>query len=295
MRPLTLEEIPASEAFEAIRPRLQAAILEHKRPRRVAVGDRVTLLFEDRETLRWQVLEMCRVERTRDPSGVQAELDVYNDLIPGPGELSATLFIEITDAPRIRTDLDALVGIDEHVFLEVGDQRVAARFDEKQLSEDRISAVHYLRFSLTPSQALGFAEPATAVALAIDHPRYRARTVLSPETRRSLSVDLGGDPEPLLDLSALPAVAAGRRTVLRRHGRARAVHPDRPLGPGHVVVEADEPRGSFLEADAALLGDLVALAQEIAREFNATYGGCRIVVDPAADPLRLDVLAPRSA
>jgi len=90
----------ALDVFEAIRDDLRARVIAHKAPRRVALGDRVTLLFEDRETIRWQVLEMCRVERTRDASGVAHEIAVYNELIPGARELSATMFIEITETRR---------------------------------------------------------------------------------------------------------------------------------------------------------------------------------------------------
>lgn len=291
MNPLGLADIPSLEVFEELRPRLHAAVLQHKRPRRVSVGDRVTLLFEDRETLRWQILEMCRVERTRSRAAVQEEVDVYNELIPGPGELSATLFIEITDPARIRSDLDALVGIDEHVFLEIGGERVRARFDEKQLSEDRISAVHYLRFSLTPEQIERFQEPDVPVSLVIDHPRYAAREALSDETRSSLSVDLRGDPAPLVDFSQPPEEAAP--APLRRSGRARALRPAHPLAPGHVVVEPDVASAPFLEADPELLAELLGLARELAREVVEAHGACRIVLEATSDPPRLDVFAPR--
>ena len=98
------------DRYEAVRPELRAAIIEHKRERRVPVGDRVTLVFEDRETLRWQVLEMARVEQIRDRDALQRELDVYNELVPGEDELSATLFVEIPDLERIRPELDRLIG-----------------------------------------------------------------------------------------------------------------------------------------------------------------------------------------
>jgi hypothetical protein len=198
MKPVSLEEILPLEEFLAVREELRRAVIAHKRARRVAVGDRVTLLFEDRETVRWQVQEMCRVERITDPEAVQHELDTYNELVPGENELSATLFIEITEAPAIRPELDRLLGIDEHVALVVGEEPVRAAFDTRQLTEDRISAVHYLRFRLTPEQARRFADPAVRRRLRIDHPSYEAETELGSETRRSLGQDLVGDTPSLL-------------------------------------------------------------------------------------------------
>lgn len=299
MTPLAGADLPSLERYERIRPALRDAILAHKAPRRVPVGDRVTLVFEDRETLRWQVLEMCRVERIRDPRAVQHELDVYNELIPGEGELSATLYVEITDRTDIRPELDRLIGIDEHVFLEVGEEEIQARFDPKQMEEDRISAVQYLRFPLGPERAARFADPEVPVALRIDHPNYRARAELAPATRRSLAVDLRGDPPSLLDLSADPvdeadeAGAAAGPEVLASRGRVRAVRPARPRGRGHVVVEpAFEGAPGLDEAEPALLTELLLLARELSGPMRRSLGACRIALDAAAVPVRLDLWAP---
>ena len=117
MKRLTLEDVVGLDAYDALRGAYRDAIIAHKRERRLAIGENVTLLFEDRETLRFQVQEMLWVERIADPDKIQHELDVYNELMPGEGELSATLFVEITDAERIRPELDRLISIDEHVAL----------------------------------------------------------------------------------------------------------------------------------------------------------------------------------
>jgi len=143
VRPLTLDEIADLDTYERLRPRFHERVVALKRDRRVPVGERVTAVFENRETLRFQVQEMCRVERIADPRKVQQELDVYNELVPGENELSATLFIEITDLESIKPELDRLVGLDEHVSLWIGDERIPASFDPKQMEEDRISAVQY--------------------------------------------------------------------------------------------------------------------------------------------------------
>ena len=174
MRPLSAADLPPLDVFEAERDAMRNAVIAHKAARRVSLGEHLTLLFEDRETIRWQVLEMCRVEGVREAAGIAHELAVYNELVPGAGELSATLFIEITEPGRIRPELDRLLGIDACVSLEIGTERVPAQFDRRQLEEDRISAVHYLRFALSPAQAVGFGDPAWPVALRVDHPRYAA-------------------------------------------------------------------------------------------------------------------------
>jgi hypothetical protein len=111
MRPLQRDEIVDRERYEALRSGYREAVITHKRHRRMAVGDRVTLVFEDRETLRFQVQEMLWVERISEPEKIQHELDVYNELMPADRELSATLFLEITDPGAVRPELDRLVGI----------------------------------------------------------------------------------------------------------------------------------------------------------------------------------------
>ena len=297
MKPLTLHDLLPPDRFAELRPSLRDAVIAHKRDRRIAVGDRVTMVFEDRETLRWQVQEMCRVEQLRAPAQVQQELDVYNQLMPGEGELSATLFVEITDSARIRAELDRLIGIDEHVSLHVGDEVVPARFDPKQLEEERISAVQYLRFRLTPEQIARFSDPAVPLRLAVDHPHYAAEALLDAASRRSLALDLRGGAPPLLDPGGAaqplfdPRAAARPESadrVLREHGRARAVAPG-GAPPGLVVVSARDGEAGFLDADPQTASDLLALAREVARELTAAHGGCAVRFDAARRPWRIEL------
>jgi hypothetical protein len=290
--PLSLADIPSLEAFEAAREELRQAVIRHKARRRLAVGDQVTLLFEDRETLRWQVLEMCRVEGTAGAESIQHELDVYNELVPGPGELSATLFIEITDAARIRPALDRLLGLDAHVALSVGGSEARARFDQKQLEEERISAVHYLRFALDEAQVRAFLDPQVPVSVRIDHPHYEREVPLPPSTRESLCVDLQGDPPSLLDFRDRPAPAPPQDTLLFERGRVRALLPARPRAAGHRIVEATGDAPALPGVESSLLGELMAVAQELAAEVLQEFGSCRVSIDAAATPLRLDVYAP---
>ena len=121
MRPLRIEEIVPLDRYGSLRDAYRQRVIAYKRSRRVALGERATLLFEDRETLRFQVQEMLWVERIREPDKVQAELDVYNELMPAAGELSATLFLEILESSEIRPTLERLVGLDRHVQLVLGE------------------------------------------------------------------------------------------------------------------------------------------------------------------------------
>ena len=262
-------------------------MIAHKANRRVALGEHLTLLFEDRETIRWQVLEMCRVEGIRDPEGMAHELRVYNELVPGPRELSATLFIEITEPGRIRPELDRLLGIDESVSLELGAERVPAQFDRRQLEEDRISAVHYLRFTLTPAQAAAFQDEATSAALRVDHPHYSARSVLAGEARRSLAVDLRGDPEPLHRFAARATASAPR--VLVSRGRVRAVQP----AADRIVIEAVPPAPRFAALPDDLALELLALARELSARWIAEGRAPFVVLEPDAASTCIEIRARR--
>jgi hypothetical protein len=288
MKPLVLADLAGLEEYERVRDAYRSAVIAHKRVRRIPVGEKVTLVFEDRETLRFQIQEMLRIERIASPEKVQLELDVYNELMPGDAELSATLFVEITDLADIRPELDRLIGIDEHVLLEVGDHAVRATFDPKQMEEDRLSAVQYIRFALAPEPLAAFLDPAQPAAVHIDHPAYDERAELSAETRASLCVDLAGEPAPLLSPSG---VADPGADALITTERVRAVPAELP---DHVVVE---PRGAapgLLEADPELLAELFEVARRVAIEWTRRHGACRIQADagPDAPTLRL-VVRPR--
>ena len=190
MKPLEPSDLLDLLAYEKLRPEFLARTILLKQPRRIALGPALSFVFENRDTIRFQVQEMIRTERIVKDEQIQHELDVYNELIPGEHELSATLMIEITDPARIKPTLDRLAGIDEHVFLEIGDARAAARFDPRQYEEERIAAVQYLRFALGPALAARFRDESAPVALCVSHPAYSHRTPLAPASRASLAADL---------------------------------------------------------------------------------------------------------
>jgi hypothetical protein len=278
MRPLRTSELAGLEAYAKLRDDYRRAVIVYKRTRRMAVGEKVTLLFEDRETLRFQVQEMLLVERIADPGQVQHELDVYNELMPGDGELSATLFIEIEEQARIRPELDRLIGIDEHVSLLLGDganaRRIRARFDAKQFEEERISAVQYIRFSLDAEEAARLADPALPAAVQIDHPGYQRTAPLSDDLRRSLVAGLRRDPEPLFELPASePAVPD---TLLFEQGRLRvfACAGD----PTDLIVRAADalPADGWLAGEWSLGSDLEEALRRAARHVVEHAGSVRI-------------------
>lgn len=190
MDAIRLEDILGRERYGAERDAIRRRLIAHKRARRVGVGDRLTFTFEDRVTIWYQIQEMLWVEQITDLDAIRGELAVYNALLPGPGELSATLMVEIEDQAHIREDLQRLIGIDEHVLLEIGDAAsVPATFEAGRQTAERLSAVQYVRFQLKPATRAAVASGAP-LALAVAHPNYRARVVLPEEIRRSLASDV---------------------------------------------------------------------------------------------------------
>ena len=190
MNRVETSEILDLTAYEKIRERYLAETIAMKKNRRVPLGDRLTFIFENRDTVIFQIQEMTRAERSVREEAIAEEVAVYNELVPGDHELSATLMIEIPEADRIRSELDRLVGIDEFVCLEVGEARVPATFDDKQFEGDRISAVQYVKFPLGPEAAAAFQDPGTPVTLRVSHPAYTAEQPIEGAWRASLAGDL---------------------------------------------------------------------------------------------------------
>jgi hypothetical protein len=196
MQPIRLEEIVGRERYGATREAVRRRIIEHKRARRVAVGDRLSFLFEDRATVWYQTQEMLWVEHTTDLDAVRDELAVYNALLPGTAELSGTLLIEIDDEGRIREELARLIGIDEHMAFEVGEGlRIPGAFEPGRQTAEKLSAVQYVRFPLDETARTKLIA-GVPLALRVDHPNYRARTVLTEAVRASLAADFSDPAAP---------------------------------------------------------------------------------------------------
>ncbi len=193
MRKLRVDDIADTRAYERERDDFRRRIIELKRLRRVAIGPLITVVFENTETMRWQVQEMARAERMLRDEQIAHEVHTYNQLIPEPGELSGTLMLELTSDVQLREWLPRLVGIEHHVELVFPDGSVArgkpSGEDEARLTRpETTAAVHFLRFGLTPAQAAAF--EAGPVSLRSDHPAYRHETVLDDRQRAELAADL---------------------------------------------------------------------------------------------------------
>ena len=157
-------------------------MLAAKAARRVHVGSELTFLFENALTVRWQVQEMLRAERIVREKDVQRELDTYNDLLGGDGELGCTLLVEIEDPAERAVKLARWLALPEHVYAKLEDgTRVRARIDERQRIEEKLSSVQYLKFPL---------EGRVPVAIGCDFPEARAEAVLTDVQRRALAEDL---------------------------------------------------------------------------------------------------------
>lgn len=190
MRKVEASEVLDLTAYEKVRASVLEKMIKDKRPRRIHVGEILCFIFENRDTVLFQIQEMTRAERSVSEQAIAAEVEVYNELVPGANELSATLMIEIPSETSIRSELDRLIGIDEHVHLDIGGESVRATFDDKQFQEDRVSAVQYIRFPLGPELARKFCDPTVPVDLRVDHPNYARKTAIEGEARASLIADL---------------------------------------------------------------------------------------------------------
>ena len=190
---ITRDSLLTLEAYAKARNDFRARVLAHKRPRTVHLGEHVTLLFEDELTIRYQIQEMLRIEKTFEDAGIQDELDAYNPLVPDGRNWKATMLVEFEDAEERRRALSRLRGIEDRVWVQIEARpRVYAIADEdlERENEEKTSAVHFLRFELTPDMIAAL-KAGAALAMGVDHPQYSATLREVPdETRRALLADL---------------------------------------------------------------------------------------------------------
>jgi Protein of unknown function (DUF3501) len=189
MEKISAKDIWPNKIYEAARTEFRDRVIALKAVRRVALAEDVTLVFENRETLRLQIQEMLRAERIETPAGIQEEIDVYNALMPDRDRLSATLFIEVTEEARIKQVLHDLVGLEETVYLAFPGGEVRASFEEGRSDGARISAVQYVRFVLDPQRRAKFLQ-AKEGRLELRHPKVHSTVKLGSATLASLQGDL---------------------------------------------------------------------------------------------------------
>lgn len=192
MDKLKVSDLMSLEEYHKARSEFRARALEHKRPRQVPIGDIVTLYFEDRLTIQYQVQEMLRIERVFETEAIEDELSAYNPLIPDGSNFKATFMIEIEDVDERRRRLAELVGIEDRLYAQVdGHDRSYAITDEdlERKTEDKTSSVHFARFELDAAMKAALSGGA-GLRFGIDHPQYSYETEVGEETRQSLLGDL---------------------------------------------------------------------------------------------------------
>ncbi len=189
MRKLTVADIKDLREYEREREEFRAEIVALKKRRRILLGDLMSIVFENAATMRFQIQEMARAERMLRDEQIAHEVETFNQLVPADGELSCTLFIEITDGEALRYWLPRLVGIHEYVHVVVGEDVVTGRAEdlERLTRSDTTTTVHYLKFTFSPGQQEAFRD--AKVRLVVDHPEYQVDITLTDEQRDELVGD----------------------------------------------------------------------------------------------------------
>ena len=186
MRPVRISEIKTIADYQIERETLRPKMIALKDRRRIHLGDHLTFLFENRETVRYQIQEMIRIESIVELSGIRHQVATYNELIPASGELSASLLIEYETPEERAVKLRELLGLENHIWLDVAGERTRATFDQRQIATGRISSVQYVKFPLSAAQRKNWSSGA---ALVCDHPRYPAERKLSATELVELEAD----------------------------------------------------------------------------------------------------------
>lgn len=193
MPQITRDSLLTLEGYAKVRADMRAEIMAHKKNRMVELGDHVTLIFEDEKTMRYQIQEMLRAERTFEEEGIQDELDAYNPLIPDGTNWKATMMIQYSDPDERKDALARLMGIEDRIWMQVADQpKVFAIADEdlERETAEKTSSVHFLRFELDPT-SIAAAKSGAAIRMGIDLDAYKVEPMtLAENTRSALLVDL---------------------------------------------------------------------------------------------------------
>lgn len=192
MQKLKRTDLWTLESYSAERPAFRTTVIEHKKPRRVALSANATMYFEDSVTIKYQVQEMLRVERIFEPAEIEEELAAYNPLIPDGTNWKGTFMFEFPDVEERRQALARMPGVEHRIWVQVGDQPrifAIANEDLDRSTDDKTSAVHFLRFELDPA-SIAAAKTAAPIRMGIDHDEMRCEVTLPEASRRSLAADL---------------------------------------------------------------------------------------------------------
>jgi hypothetical protein len=192
MSAITPDSLMTLETYARARKELRPQIVAHRRLRSVALGEHVTVQFEDERTVRYQIQEMLRIEKIFEPEGIQQEIEAYAPLVPDGSNWKATMLIEYPDVHERKRELARLIGVEDRMFVEVeGHARVYAIADEDldRENDEKTSSVHFVRFEL-PRAACEAVRAGASVKLGCDHPNYPAHLTIPAETLASLAGDL---------------------------------------------------------------------------------------------------------
>ena len=192
MTTITRDSLLTLEAYSKVRKTIRAEAIAHRKMRSVALGEHITLQFEDEKTIRRQIQEMLHIEKIFDEEGIQSELEAYGPLVPDGTNWKATMLIEYPDPHERKRELARLIGVEDRMFVEVeGQPRVYAIADEDLDREnaEKTSAVHFVRFELTPAMCAAV-KAGASVKMGCDHTNYPAHLSVAPETLASLAGDL---------------------------------------------------------------------------------------------------------
>lgn len=192
MKPIAPDEVLPFADYERVRSRLRPLFIREKDRRRLAVGGHMTLLFENGQTVWYQIEEMLRSEKISSAEAVKQEIDTYNELLPAPGGLSATLMIEYADPAERDAALRKLIGLERHLWMVLGERRVGARFDDRQMSAERVSSVQFVQFAplgIGPDELVDLARRGQ-LSVEVDHPVVQVRAPVSEALATALAEDL---------------------------------------------------------------------------------------------------------
>ena len=192
MKLLSKKDLFSLEKYSEIRNEFRAKVMKHKENRRLAFNDHAVLYFEDALTMQYQVQEMLRIERIFESEGIQQELDVYNTLIPEGANWKATFMIEYTDVQERKAALAKLIGVERSIWVKVEESEkvyAIANEDMDRETEDKTSAVHFMRFELTKDMITNI-KVGLPIVFGIDHDFYKTEIIVSPKVQRALIIDL---------------------------------------------------------------------------------------------------------
>ncbi len=193
MAQISRDSLWTLEHYARIRNQFRQEVIAHKKLRQVALGDHITLFFEDEKTIRYQIQEMLRIEKTFEESGIQDELDAYNPLIPNGRNFKCTMMIEYPDPEIRKVELAKLKGVEDRVWIQVeAREKVYAIADEdlERENEEKTSSVHFMRFELDEDMA-GALKYGVSLSMGVDHPHCTVKVdPVSSETRAALVKDL---------------------------------------------------------------------------------------------------------